>query len=116
MHAPVLSTSRDTTLARSTHLLPFPITWWSSRLILVPGRYPRGADVDDPYGDDHGDDIAEGDVANGRDDNDNIDTDVLPTLLAYRGGMPEGMYGLGYRGQCRSFAEEVRPVMLSQRQ
>lgn len=82
------ATSRNTTSARSTHLSPFPITRRPSRQILVPGRYPRDADEDDPYGDDAGDDSGEEEGADGWDD-DNVDTDVLPTLLAYRGGMLE---------------------------
>ena len=82
------ATSRDTTSARSTHLSPFPITRRPSRQILVPGRYPRDDDDDDPYGDDDGDDSGGEEADDGWDD-DNVDTDVLPTLLAYRGGALE---------------------------
>lgn len=80
------ATSRGATPARSTHLSPFPITRRPSRQILVPGRYPRGTDEDDPYEDD--DSGEEEDTDNGWDD-DNVDTGVLPTLLAYRGGVLE---------------------------
>lgn len=84
------ATSRNATSTRSTHLAPFPITRRPSRQILVPGRYPRdGDDDDDPYGDDDGDDSGgEEDADDGWED-DNVDTDVLPTLLAYRGGLLE---------------------------
>ncbi|EMD31818.1 hypothetical protein CERSUDRAFT_162627 [Gelatoporia subvermispora B] len=63
---------------------PFPIHRSRSRQILVPGRYP--GEEDDPYGDDDDDeDDSEGEKEDGFDD-DNVDTDVLPTLLVYRAG------------------------------
>ncbi|KZT66188.1 hypothetical protein DAEQUDRAFT_477184 [Daedalea quercina L-15889] len=83
------ATSRDTTSSRSTHLSPFPITRRPSRQILVPGRYPnKEEDDDDPYGDDADEDDSGEDGEAGWED-DNVDTDVLPTLLAYRGGILE---------------------------
>ncbi|KAH9837550.1 uncharacterized protein C8Q71DRAFT_548306 [Rhodofomes roseus] len=83
------ATSRDTTSSRSTHFSPFPITRRPSRQILVPGRYPnRTDDDDDPYGDASDGDDSEGDGDAGWDD-DSVDTDVLPTLLVYRGGVLE---------------------------
>ncbi|KAH9922399.1 uncharacterized protein B0H18DRAFT_1184993 [Fomitopsis serialis] len=81
------ATARPTTSPRATHLAPFPITRRPSRQILVPGRYSshNDDDEDDPYGDENDSD---GDGDAGWDD-DNVDTDVLPTLLVYRGGALE---------------------------
>ncbi|OCH93227.1 thioredoxin-like protein [Obba rivulosa] len=68
---------------------PFPIHRSRSRQILVPGRYP--GEEDDPYGDNDNDDDEDSDSDSDSQkeagwDDDNVDTDVLPTLLVYRAG------------------------------
>ena len=60
---------------------PFTLTRTPSRKILVPGRFSE----DDS--DDHDDDDDDSDSE--KDDgwaDDSVDTDVLPTMLVYRGG------------------------------
>ncbi|KAH8077484.1 hypothetical protein BXZ70DRAFT_696753 [Cristinia sonorae] len=60
---------------------PFRLTRTPSRKILVPGRYPGSDDEDDEDDDGYG--------SSGEDegwDDDKVDTDVLPTMLVYRGG------------------------------
>ena len=57
----------------------FPLTRRPSRQILVPGRYADEDDADD-------DDSDEDDHGNQGWEDDAVDTDVLPTLLVYRGG------------------------------
>ncbi|KAI0069965.1 hypothetical protein K474DRAFT_1680516 [Panus rudis PR-1116 ss-1] len=91
--AGALGFARSTSSSRnSTNLLnprfrlsarqPFTLTRTPSRKILVPGRYP-----DEDYDDDE-DENSEGSADEGNDgwDDDLVDTDVLPTLLVYRGG------------------------------
>ncbi|KAI0795049.1 hypothetical protein C8Q75DRAFT_730869 [Abortiporus biennis] len=71
------------TSSRSRHLqprAPFTLTRTPSRRILVPGRYP--AEEDD---EDEDDSEGEGSEDEGWGD-DAVDTDVLPTMLAYRAG------------------------------
>jgi hypothetical protein len=53
-----------------------------SRKILVPGRFPED-DEDEGEDDEYGSD---GDKSDGGWEDDEVDTDVLPTLLVYRGG------------------------------
>ena len=60
---------------------PFSLHRTPSRKILVPGRYPDDDDDDDDDEDDSGSDRSEG----GWED-DEVDTDVLPTVLVYRAG------------------------------
>lgn len=60
----------------------------SSRQIIIPGRYAdedRYAFDDDEDGIDNGDDDDNGGGNQGWED-DAVDTDVLPTMLVYRGG------------------------------
>lgn len=59
---------------------PFSLHRTPSRKILVPGRYPSSDDEDDD------DDDTEGEHSDGGWEDDDVDTDVLPTLLAYRAG------------------------------
>ncbi|KAK7689606.1 hypothetical protein QCA50_007398 [Cerrena zonata] len=59
---------------------PFTLTRTPSRKILVPGRYH---DEDDSEEED--DDNSDSEKDDGWDD-DSVDTDVLPTMLVYRGG------------------------------
>lgn len=56
-----------------------------SRKILVPGRYPNNDKNDDDDDDTDEDSSEEGNEDEGWED-DEVDTDVLPTLLAYRAG------------------------------
>ncbi|THH17081.1 hypothetical protein EUX98_g9194 [Antrodiella citrinella] len=65
----------------SLHVLkqPFRLTRTPSRKILVPGRYPTDEDDDDD--DEFGSDGDEDEWSD-----DKVDTDVLPTMLVYRGG------------------------------
>ncbi|KZS99959.1 uncharacterized protein LAESUDRAFT_739800 [Laetiporus sulphureus 93-53] len=76
--------------ARPSRLAPFPMTRRPSRQIVIPGR--GGVDAeDDPYGDadvEEEDEDEEAEDGEGWED-DAVDTDVLPTLLAYRGGRLE---------------------------
>lgn len=58
---------------------PFTLARSRSRQILVPGRYPSARDDDE---DDEDDDEENDDQWA----DDQVDTDVLPTLLAYRAG------------------------------
>lgn len=59
---------------------PFSLHRTPSRKILVPGRYP-----DDGEDEDEDDDSDDG-KSNGGWEDDEVDTDVLPTMLVYRGG------------------------------
>lgn len=62
---------------------PFKLTRTPSRKILVPGRYPTDEDDED---DDSEDEYASGEEAEDEWGDDKVDTDVLPTMLVYRGG------------------------------
>ncbi len=70
------STRNSSSLSTRT---PFSLHRSPSRKILVPGRYPQSDDEDDDDDseDEHNDDGWADDA---------VDTDVLPTMLVYRGG------------------------------
>ncbi|KAF9812632.1 hypothetical protein IEO21_06103 [Rhodonia placenta] len=61
----------------------------SSTQILVPGRYPSAADEDDPYAGLDSDDSEDENRGDEGWEDDIVDTDVLPTMLVYRGGVLE---------------------------
>lgn len=62
---------------------PFALHRTPSRKILVPGRYPSEDDDEDGDDEDSSGDEAK---SNGGWEDDEVDTDVLPTLLVYRAG------------------------------
>ncbi|TCD65590.1 hypothetical protein EIP91_002475 [Steccherinum ochraceum] len=62
---------------------PFKLTRTPSRKILVPGRYPTDEDDDE---DDDDDEYGSSGGEEDQWDDDKVDTDVLPTMLVYRGG------------------------------
>ncbi|KAH9943931.1 hypothetical protein B0H21DRAFT_467186 [Amylocystis lapponica] len=85
--ASTASTSQSGT--RTKHQAPFPLTHRPSRQILVPGRYParnQDNDDDDPFHEKNESDSEEDDEVEDGWEDDAVDTDVLPTLLVYRGG------------------------------
>jgi len=67
----------------------FPLRHSKSRKILVPGRYPPEDDDDDPFADDAASDDEESYKQKDEWEDDAVNTDVLPTLLVYRGGQLE---------------------------
>lgn len=81
--------SSTSSTSRGDHLRPFPLTRSRSRQILVPGRYPSAADEDDPYAGLDSDDSEDENRGDEGWEDDIVDTDVLPTMLVYRGGVLE---------------------------
>ncbi|KAF7797483.1 hypothetical protein EIP86_008682 [Pleurotus ostreatoroseus] len=82
------STAASARRAASSNLLavpPFALRRTPSRKILVPGRYSPGEEDDDDFDKDE-DEGSEDEGSNGGWEDDDVDTDVLPTLLVYRGG------------------------------
>lgn len=81
------STAASTRRAASNSLSapPFALHRTPSRKILVPGRSATGDD-DDFDGADDEDEDSEDEGSDGGWDDDDVDTDVLPTMLVYRAG------------------------------
>ena len=81
--AGALGFATSTSKSNSSSLLraPFPLHRTPSRKILVPGRFAE-EDEDEEDGEYGSDD----DRSDGGWEDDEVDTDVLPTMLVYRGG------------------------------